>query len=77
MARVNEHEELIMVREKLRELIAECRSYKSWHTEFYNRIEAKYPDIVAEIEEEMGTDDEKEKDNDHLLRSAIGHTLSL
>ena len=41
-------------------ICAKLRSIKSYNEEFYDRINLKDPVLVAQVEEEMGTEKEKE-----------------
>ena len=52
--------ELLKYIEKYRALKAEFDSYKSWHEEFYERIDADSPDVVQIILDDMGKADEEE-----------------
>lgn len=50
--------EYVNITEQLKKMVFLYESGKNWNTEFYNRLEAKYPKIVEDIEFEMGTEKE-------------------
>ena len=46
------------VERDLAKCCAKLQSVQSYQEEFYDRMQAKHPELVEETEEEMGTDDE-------------------
>ena len=57
---MNEHDEYIKLQAKYGSLNSEYKNYKSWHNEFFDRINDANSDLVNKIMNEMGGDEKSE-----------------
>jgi len=52
--------EFVEAVDSLKRIVFKYELLKQWHMEFYERLAVKYPQIVIEIESEMGTSEGEE-----------------